>query len=49
METMKAAVNREYGGSEKIQYTDHEKPYPCPTQVLIRVAAVSLNASVNGK
>lgn len=40
---MKAAVLHEYGGPNKLKYEDFPDPKPGPGEVLIRVAAVSLN------
>lgn len=40
---MKAIVLHEYGGPEKLKYEDVEDPKPGPGEVLVRVAAASIN------
>jgi NADPH:quinone reductase-like Zn-dependent oxidoreductase len=40
---MKAVVLHEYGGPSKLKYEDFEDPKPGPGEVLIRVAATSVN------
>jgi NADPH:quinone reductase-like Zn-dependent oxidoreductase len=40
---MKAIVLHEYGGPEKLKYEDIEDPEPGPGEVLVRVAAASIN------
>lgn len=40
---MKAAVFREYGPPEVLQFTDLEKPTPGDNEVLIRIGAVTVN------
>ncbi len=40
---MKAIVLHEYGGPEKLKYEDFEDPRPGPGEVLVRVAAASIN------
>jgi NADPH:quinone reductase-like Zn-dependent oxidoreductase len=41
--SMKAIVMNEYGGPEVLNYTDHPDPVPGEGEVLIRVAAASIN------
>lgn len=40
---MRAAIIREFGGAEKFELADMPKPVPGPKQVLVRVAAASIN------
>jgi NADPH:quinone reductase-like Zn-dependent oxidoreductase len=40
---MKAVVMNEYGGPEVLKFTDYPDPTPGPGEVLIRVAAASIN------
>jgi len=40
---MKAIVMNEYGGPEVLKYADYPEPTPGPEEVLIRVAAASIN------
>lgn len=40
---MRAVVYRSYGGPEKLEVTDVPRPVPGPGQVLVRVAASSVN------
>jgi len=40
---MKAVVLHEYGGPSKLKYEDFEDPKPGPGEVLVRVAATSVN------
>ncbi|MBP1935051.1 quinone oxidoreductase family protein [Ammoniphilus resinae] len=40
---MKAVVVEQFGGPEMLKYTEVEKPVPAENQVLIRVAATSVN------
>jgi NADPH:quinone reductase-like Zn-dependent oxidoreductase len=40
---MKAIVLHEYGGPEKLKYEEFEDPKPGPGEVLVRVAAASIN------
>src|SRR5580698_10277915 len=40
---MKAAVIHQYGGPEVLQYADCPDPVPGPGEVLVRVAAASIN------
>jgi NADPH:quinone reductase-like Zn-dependent oxidoreductase len=40
---MKAIVLHEYGGPEKLKYEDFDDPKPGPGEVLVRVAAASIN------
>ena len=40
---MKAVVMNEYGGPEVLKFTDYRDPTPGPGEVLIRVAAASIN------
>ncbi len=40
---MKAIVLHEYGGPEKLKYEDFDDPTPGPGEVLVRVAAASIN------
>jgi NADPH:quinone reductase-like Zn-dependent oxidoreductase len=40
---MKAAVIHEFGGPEVLKYEDYPDPRPAPGQVLVRVAAASIN------
>src|SRR5215471_3816837 len=40
---MKAAVVSEYGGPEVLRFQDFPEPTPGPNQVLVRVAATSIN------
>jgi NADPH:quinone reductase-like Zn-dependent oxidoreductase len=40
---MKAILLTEAGGTERLQYTDIPKPQPGPGEVLLRVAALSIN------
>jgi NADPH:quinone reductase-like Zn-dependent oxidoreductase len=40
---MKAVVMNEYGGPEVLKFTDYPDPTPGPAEVLIRVAAASIN------
>ena len=40
---MKAIVLHEYGGPSKLKYEDFEDPKPGPGEVLVRVAATSVN------
>lgn len=42
---MKAAVYREYGGPEQLVLQDVAIPTPAPREILVKVGAVSLNAS----
>ena len=42
---MKAAVRSRYGNADAIEVLDVEDPTPGPEEVLVRVHAVSLNAS----
>lgn len=42
---MKAAVYREYGGPEQLVLQDVARPRPAPREILVKVDAVSLNAS----
>src|SRR5215472_15844157 len=40
---MKAIVVSEYGGPEVLQFKDYRDPSPGPDEVLVRVAATSIN------
>src|SRR5262252_5254525 len=40
---MKAIVVSEYGGPEVLQFKDYPDPSPGPDEVLVRVAATSIN------
>jgi NADPH:quinone reductase-like Zn-dependent oxidoreductase len=40
---MKAVVMKEYGGPEVLEYSDFPDPSPGPGEVLVRVAAASIN------
>jgi len=40
---MKAVVMNEYGGPEVLKFTDYPDPTPGPGEVLVRVAAASIN------
>src|SRR6202161_4859892 len=40
---MKAVVVREYGGPEVLKFEDYPDPVPGPGEVLVRVAAASVN------
>ena len=42
-ETMKAVVRRCYGSSDVLEYGDIEKPTPATDEVLVKVAAASVN------
>ena len=40
---MKAVVLRQYGGPEVLRFEDYADPVPGPGEVLVRVAAASVN------
>ncbi|HEY4359956.1 MAG TPA: hypothetical protein VGN17_03255 [Bryobacteraceae bacterium] len=40
---MKAIVVRQYGGPEVLKFEDYPDPVPGPGQVLVRIAAASVN------
>ena len=40
---MKAVVVHQYGGPEVLKFEDYPDPVPCPGEVLVRVAATSVN------
>jgi NADPH:quinone reductase-like Zn-dependent oxidoreductase len=40
---MKAVVVHEYGGPEVLKFEDYPDPVPGPGEVLVRVAAASVN------
>ena len=42
-ETMKAVVRRCYGSPDVLEYADIEKPTPADDEVLVKVAAASVN------
>ncbi|MEO1061041.1 MAG: NAD(P)-dependent alcohol dehydrogenase [Actinomycetota bacterium] len=44
-QTMSAAVRERYGGPEELRIEDRPRPEPAPDQVLIEVAATSVNLS----
>ena len=41
---MKAVVVHQYGGPEVLEFEDYPDPVPGPSEVLVRVAAASVNA-----
>lgn len=47
MEMMKAVVMHGFGGPDVLQYEDFPKPIPGPGEVLIKVAAVSVNRTLD--
>ena len=44
---MKAVVLHQYGGPELLKYEDYPDPKPGAGEVLVRVAATSVNPFVN--
>ena len=40
---MKAIVIHNYGGPEELRFDDYDDPVPGPGEVLVRIAAASIN------